>query len=64
MALAYIVDSLCRYHDEAFYAEADGGDRATAYALGRRSVARELFKLINFDNAALDQLRQKEDKNG
>ena len=46
IALAFIIDHLSALYDDPFYADDKGGERETAYALGRMFVGRELRKII------------------
>lgn len=45
--LKWIIDTACGTYEPSFRSDADGGDRETAFAEGRRFVGLQLVKLIN-----------------
>jgi len=52
-ALRYIVESICSCYDASFRPGAADGDRATAFAEGKRFVGLQIVKLIKLNLAAL-----------
>lgn len=56
-AISWVMEAACGMRDMTFQHDARGGDRATAFAEGKRFVGLQIAKLI-FINP--DQLRPKE----
>lgn len=59
LVLNWIVKIAGNYHGEPFV---EGDTHATAFALGRRFVAREVMRLVQMDGAEIDAMRRKEGK--
>lgn len=57
--LDWLINAVSAVDDEPYRSDADGGERETAYALGRRSVGRELRKLATMPPALKDEIRRK-----
>lgn len=56
-AIAWIIKAADTY-DVSFRSDADGGDRDTAFAEGKRFVGLSIVKLVNMSGAALEALRR------
>ncbi len=56
--LEWIINTVSAVDDEPFRSAADGGERETSYALGRRSVGRELRKLAMMPHALKEEIRR------
>lgn len=62
-ALKWIVETAAGLYEEHYFS-GEGGDRNTAYDLGKAYVGRSIVKLVNMPAALMDQLRKKkEEKN-
>ena len=48
-ALKWIIERAAGTYDMSYRGEAEGGDRATAFAEGRRFVGLQVVKLLNLD---------------
>lgn len=59
-ALKWIIDGAAQFREQPFRSEADGGERETAFALGRQQVGREIMKALTLP----DELLGKIGKNG
>ena len=59
IALRWLLHAVCEVDDEQFRSDEDGGERETAYALGKRSVGRQVQKLIHMSPAVVAQMREK-----
>ncbi len=59
MALRWIIEDCASTYDEPYRSDADGGDRDTAYACGRRFVGLQIVKLVTLPGAVIDNLRKK-----
>lgn len=59
-ALEWIIHRAAETYDEPFRSNADGGDRDTAFALGKRFVGSQIVKLINMPPKVAAQLRSKD----
>lgn len=57
-ALDWIINTAAGTYEPSFYSDADGGERETAFAEGRRHVGLSLVKLVNYAPAALAKLRE------
>lgn len=57
-ALRWILDKACgRLDGTPFRSDADGGERETSFDLGRRFVADQIVKMVEFDNGAMEALK-------
>lgn len=61
-ALAWVINKAAQTYEVSFRSDAEGGDRETAMAEGRRFVGLSLVKLLNMPGDALDALRRQESK--
>lgn len=57
-ALDYIVNAICEYDGLSFRAGGTDGDRATAFAEGKRFVGAQIWKLIRINPAELAKQRK------
>lgn len=58
-AMHWLLYKLCDYDGEPFRSDVDGGCRDTDYALGMRSVARQVLKIINMRADVIAAMRKK-----
>lgn len=57
-ALRWILDKACgRLDGTPFRSDADGGERETAFDLGRRFVAEQIVKMVTYDTTAMEKLK-------
>lgn len=52
-AMRYIIETVCGTYDASFRPDAMGGERATAFAEGKRNVGLQLVKLVRISLAVL-----------
>ncbi len=57
-ALKWILEQACQTYELSFRSDADGGDRETAFAEGKRHVGMQIVKLINLSPALVAKLRE------
>lgn len=57
-ALDWIIRCAAGTYEPSYRSDADGGDRETAYAEGRRFIGLSLIKLVNMPEAAKSALRK------
>ena len=57
-AVDWIVNHSCLTYDLSFRSDADGGDRDTAFAEGRRFAGMQIVKLINMPTSFIAQMRK------
>lgn len=57
-ALDWIIKSAAGTYELSFRSDADGGDRETGFAEGRRFVGLQLVKLVNMAPKLVAQLRK------
>lgn len=55
MVANWLINNVAGTYDEPYY---ENSDRNTTYALGKAYVGRQLVKMINYPNEAMDKLRQ------
>lgn len=60
VALSWIIEECAQTYDIAFRSDADGGERETAFALGRQYVGREMVKLINASPEFVAKIREQD----
>lgn len=60
LAVRWIIEQAANTYDISFRSDADGGDRDTAFAEGRRFVGLSLVKMINLPGPVLAELRKQE----
>lgn len=58
-ALDFIINNLCGTYEISFRSDADGGERETSFAEGRRFVGLQIVKLLRLNGAAIEQMRKK-----
>lgn len=54
-ALQWIIERAAGTYDSSYRGDAEGGDRATAFAEGRRFVGLQVVKLLNIDTQKLQK---------
>lgn len=59
-ALDWIIKSAAGSYELSYRSDADGGERETAFAEGRRFVGMQVLKMINMPPALVAQLRNKD----
>ena len=57
-AMAWIINTAAQTYDLSFRSDADGGERETAFAEGRRFVGLQVVKLVNMSGAVLDKIEK------
>lgn len=60
-ALDWFISKAAMTYDLSFRSDAEGGDRETAFAEGRRFVGLQAVKLLSLNAAAIGKLRSKDD---
>lgn len=60
--LRWLVETAAGAYEMSYRSDADGGDRETAFAEGRRHVGLSVVKMVEMPAALADALRQKESK--
>ena len=58
MALRWIVNVAAGTYEPSFRSDADGGDRETAFAEGRRYVGMQIVKLSNMPQNVVAAMRK------
>ncbi len=58
-ALAWIVNSVAATYEVSYRSNADGGDRETSFAEGRRFVGLQIVKMVNMPPNVFAALRDK-----
>ena len=59
IAVKWIIETAAGTYDLSFRSNADGGDRETAFAEGKRSVGMQIVKIINMAPALVAAMREK-----
>lgn len=60
-ALDWIITTCAGTYELSFRSDADGGERETAFAEGRRFAGMQIVKLVNMAPALLSKLRKPND---
>lgn len=58
-ALDWIIRTAAGTYEPAFRSDADGGERETAFALGRAYVGQQIVKLVNLPPQVKEAMREK-----
>lgn len=59
-AIAWLINKAAMTYDVSFRSDADGGDRETAFAEGRRFVGLEIVKMINMPHSIAAKIGTKD----
>jgi hypothetical protein len=60
IAMDWIVQQAAGTYELSYRSDADGGERETAMAEGRRFVGLQIVKLVNMSGALVDALEKRE----
>ncbi len=55
--LEWVINKAAETYDEPYRSDVDGGERDTAFALGKRFVGSQIVKMINMPPAVVAKLR-------